>query len=89
MFHKLVHMSPALHTTAHHMVEPMDLKVSHRHITSSSMKHSDKTFMGMTTSGKNAENVMAMCEILFGKDVMEETPGHHWQFQRQFALGLG
>src|SRR5690606_21704845 len=76
MFHKLSHMSPALHSTAHHIVEPMDLKVSHRHlhITYSSMKHSDKTFMGMTTSGKNAEDVMAMCEILFGRDVMEETP---------------
>lgn len=76
MFHKLAHMSPALHSTAHHIVEPMDMKVSHRHlaITYSSMKHSDKTFMGMTTSGKNAEDVMAMCEILFGRDVMEETP---------------
>ena len=76
MFHKLSHMSPALHSSAHHIVEPMDMKVSHRHlaITYSSMKHSDKTFMGMTTSGKNAEDVMDMCEILFGADVMEETP---------------
>lgn len=76
MFHKLAHMSPALHSTAHHIVEPMDIKVSHRHlaITYSSMKYSDKTFMGMTTSGKNAEDVMDMCEILFGRDVMEETP---------------
>ena len=38
------------------------------------MKYSDKTFMGMTTSGKNAEDVMDMCEILFGADVMDETP---------------
>ncbi|NBR88532.1 MAG: trimethylamine methyltransferase [Rhodobacteraceae bacterium] len=76
MFHKLSHMSPALHSSAHHIVEPMDMVVSHRHlhITYSSMKYSDKTFMGMTTSGKNAEDVMAMCEILFGADVMEETP---------------
>ena len=76
MFHKLAHMSPALHSTAHHIVEPMDMKVSHRHlaITCSPMKHSDKTFMGMKTSGKNAEDVMDMCEILFGADVMEETP---------------
>ncbi|MGB5868805.1 MAG: trimethylamine methyltransferase family protein [Albidovulum sp.] len=76
MFHKLSHMSPALHSSAHHIVEPMDLKVSHRHlhITYSSMKYSDKTFMGMTTSGKNAEDVMDMCAILFGADVMEQTP---------------
>lgn len=69
-------MSFALHSTAYRIVEPMDGKVSHRHlrITCSSMKHSDKTCMHMTTSGKTAEEVMAMCEILFGPDVMEETP---------------
>ncbi|MEO1723669.1 MAG: trimethylamine methyltransferase family protein, partial [Pseudomonadota bacterium] len=74
MFHKLSHMSPALHSSAHHIVEPMDHPVSHRHlrITYSSMKHSDKTFMGMTTSGRNAEDVLDMCAILFGADVMEE-----------------
>ena len=27
-FHKLAHMSPALHSTAHHIVEPMDLAVA-------------------------------------------------------------
>ena len=75
-FHKLAHMSPALHSSAHVICEPMDVPVNHRHlwITYSSMSHSDKTFMGMTTSGKNAEDVMAMCEILFGREVLEETP---------------
>ena len=73
MFHKLAHMSPALHSSAHHIVEPMDHPVSHRHlrITYSSMKHSDKTFMGMTTSGRNAEDVLDMCAILFGAEFME------------------
>nr|CAA6826189.1 MAG: Methyltransferase [uncultured Thiotrichaceae bacterium] len=44
--HKLSHMSPAIHSSAHHIVEPMDHAVSHRHlrITYSSMKYSDKTF---------------------------------------------
>ncbi len=75
-FHKLAHMSPAIHSSAHHIVEPMDHVVAHRHlrITYSSMKHSDKTFMGMTTSGKNAEDVLDMCEILFGKAFMETHP---------------
>ena len=51
------------------------------------MKHSDKTFMGMTTSGKNAEDVMAMCAIPFGEDfeshpvVVGNTP--------EFTAGLG
>ncbi len=73
MFHKLAHMSPALHSSAHHIVEPMDHPVAHRHlrITYSSMKYSDKTFMGMTTSAKNAEDVLDMCAILFGADFME------------------
>jgi len=73
MFHKLAHMAPALHSTAHHIVEPMDHVVAHRHlrITYSSMKHSDKTFMGMTTSPRNAEDVLDMCAILFGSDFME------------------
>ncbi|WP_352973438.1 trimethylamine methyltransferase family protein [Mesorhizobium sp. M1334] len=72
-FHKLAHMMPALHSSAHHIVEPMDLVVAHRHlhITYSSMKHSDKIFMGMTTSPKNAEDVLDMCEILFGKGFLE------------------
>ncbi|MDQ2089626.1 trimethylamine methyltransferase family protein [Marimonas arenosa] len=76
MFHKLSHMLPALHSSAHHIVEPMDHPISQRHlrITYSSMKHSDKTFMGMTTSPKNAEDVLDMCAILFGADFMESHP---------------
>lgn len=76
LFHKLAHMSPALHSSAHHIVEPMDIAVSHRHlhITYSSMKYSDKMFMGMTTSPKNAEDVMDMCAVLFGAEFMEDHP---------------
>ena len=76
MFHKLSHMSPALHSTAHHIVEPYDHPISQRHlrITYSSMKHSDKMFMGMTTSPKNAEGVMEMCAVLFGAEFMETHP---------------
>ncbi len=75
MFHKLSHMLPALHSSAHHIVEPYDHPISHRHlrITYSSMKYSDKTFMGMTTCPKNAEDVIEMCRILFGADFIEET----------------
>ena len=75
-FHKLSHMLPAIHSSAHHIVEPYDHPISHRHlrITYSSMKHSDKTFMGMTTSPKNAEDVMDMCALLFGEDYLETHP---------------
>ncbi|MCV6587298.1 MAG: trimethylamine methyltransferase family protein, partial [Marinibacterium sp.] len=76
MFHKLSHMMPALHSSAHHIVEPYDHPISQRHlrITYSSMKYSDKTFMGMTTSPKNAEDVIDMCGILFGEDFLEDHP---------------
>jgi trimethylamine--corrinoid protein Co-methyltransferase len=76
MFHKLAHMMPALHSSAHHIVEPYDHAISHRHlrITYSSMKYSDKTFMGMTTSPKNAEDVMDMCAILFGEEFIDTHP---------------
>ena len=76
MFHKLSHMLPAMHSSAHHIVEPYDHPISQRHlrITYSSMKHSDKMFMGMTTSPKNAEDVMDMCAILFGEEFIQENP---------------
>ena len=75
-FHKLSHMLPAIHSSAHHIVEPYDHPISQRHlrITYSTMKYSDKTFMGMTTSPKNAEDVMEMCAILFGKEFMMTHP---------------
>jgi len=75
-FHKLAQMLPAMHSSAHHIVEPYDHPISQRHlrITYSSMKYSDKTFMGMTTSGRNAEDVLEMCAILFGEAFMETHP---------------
>jgi trimethylamine--corrinoid protein Co-methyltransferase len=75
-FHKLSHMLPAIHSSAHHIVEPYDHPISQRHlrITYSSMKYSDKTFMGMTTSPKNAEDVIEMAAILFGDDYLDTHP---------------
>ncbi len=76
MLHRLAHLSPAIHSTSHHIVEPMDHPVAHRHlrITYSSMKNSDKTIMGMTTSPKNAADVLDMCAIVFGGEFMETHP---------------
>ncbi|MEM7081146.1 MAG: trimethylamine methyltransferase family protein [Pseudomonadota bacterium] len=76
IFHKLSHLSPALHSSAHVICEPMDVPVGHRHlwITYSSMAHSDKTFMGMSTSGDNAADVIDMCKILFGEEYLHTHP---------------
>jgi trimethylamine--corrinoid protein Co-methyltransferase len=75
-FHKLAHMSLGLHSTAHVICEPMDIPVGHRHlhITYSSMAHSDKTFMGMTTTGQRAADVIEMAKILFGAETLETRP---------------
>ncbi len=74
-FHKLSHMCPAIHSSAHVICEPMDIPVGHRHlwITYSSMVHSDKTYMGMSTSGDNAKDVIEMSKILFGEDFLMEN----------------
>ncbi len=74
-FHKLSHVLPAMHSSAHHIVEPYDHPISHRHlrITYSSIRYSDKTFMGMTTSPKNAEDVIDMCDILFGNEFVNSN----------------
>jgi trimethylamine--corrinoid protein Co-methyltransferase len=76
VFHKLAHMLPALHSSAHVICEPMDVPVNHRHlwITYSSMVHSDKTFMGMSTSESRAEDVMEMVKILFGAEFVDAHP---------------
>ena len=65
--------------------------ISQRHlrITYSSMKHSDKTFMGMTTSPKNAEDVMEMCAILFGDDYIDTHPVVTGNCNGNSPLGLG
>ena len=75
-FHKLSHVSPAIHSSAHVICEPMDKPVGHRHlwITYSSMAYSDKTFMGMSTSGDNGEDVMSMVKILFGEEFIDSHP---------------
>ena len=74
-FHRLAHLEPGLHSSAHVICEPMDIPVGHRHlwITYSSMAHSDKTYMGMSTTGQRARDVMEMTKILFGADYVEKN----------------
>ncbi|EEX11513.1 conserved hypothetical protein [Ruegeria lacuscaerulensis ITI-1157] len=76
MRHKLGHLLRALHSSAHHIVEPFDHPDSQRRprIPYSSLNRSDKTFMGMTTSPKNPEDVMEMRNIPFGEAFIEEHP---------------
>ncbi len=74
-FAKLAYLEPALHMTGGVLCEPMDVSVSHRHLTmtESLLKHSDKTFMGAVTSRQRAEDSLHMAGIVFGQDVVRET----------------
>ena len=91
MFHKLAHMSPALHSTAHHIVEPMDHVVAHRHlrITYSSMKYSDKTFMGMTTTPKERRRCHGYVRHIIRRRLYGNSCRGDWKLQRKFAFSLG
>ena len=92
MFHKLAHMMPAMHSSAHHIVEPYDHPISQRHlrITYSSMKYSDKTFIGHDT---NQPQERRGCDRHVRDPVWggfhRQPPGGDRQLQRQLAAGLG
>jgi trimethylamine---corrinoid protein Co-methyltransferase len=75
-FHKLAYMAPALHSSSSIICEPMDIAVPkrHLHIIHSALKHSDKPFMGIVTSGDRAEDTMEMAGIVFGKDFVQDNP---------------
>ena len=73
------------------MCEPVDLPVNKRHLDMvyAHMRLSDKPFMGSVTHPERAADTVAMCEILFGKEFVDEQHGLHQPHQRQFAAGVG
>ena len=64
-FHKLAYMSPGLHVDSSVTCEPMDIPVPHRHLHTaySNLRHSDKPYMGGTTSRRAAEDSVEMARI--------------------------
>ncbi len=76
VFHKLAHLSPALHGTGAVTCEPVDLPVPrrHLHVTLSAIRHSDKVFMGPVTAPERAEDAVRMAGILFGEGFVAENP---------------
>ncbi len=69
-FHKLAHVSPALHNVGSVTCEPTDspVAVRHLHITASAIRHSDKSFMGPVTAPERAADAVRMAEVVFGAD---------------------
>ena len=73
-FVKLGYMSKWLHHSGGTVCEPTDVPVNKRHLDMllAHMIYSDKPFMGAVTEPSRAQDSVEMCEILFGKDFVQE-----------------
>jgi trimethylamine---corrinoid protein Co-methyltransferase len=78
-FENLVRLSqafPQLDTPGGTICEPNDKPLDSRHLDMvyALLTLSDKPFMGSVTSGPNAEDTIAMAELVFGRESLEQTP---------------
>ncbi|MGF1502149.1 MAG: trimethylamine methyltransferase family protein [Paracoccaceae bacterium] len=75
-FVKVIYQTPWLHHSGGTVCEPTDVAVNKRHLDMlyAHMRLSDKPFMGSVTDPQRARDSVAMCEILFGRDVVATTP---------------
>jgi trimethylamine--corrinoid protein Co-methyltransferase len=73
---KLAHSFPQLDSPGGTICEPNDLPLDSRHLDMvfALLTLSDKPFMGSVTSGPNAVDTIAMAEMVFGHESLEETP---------------
>jgi trimethylamine--corrinoid protein Co-methyltransferase len=73
---KLAQSFPQLDSPGGTICEPNDLPLDSRHLDMvfALLTLSDKPFMGSVTSGPNAVDTIAMAEMVFGKESLEETP---------------
>ncbi len=74
-FVKLAYLSPFCHHSGGTVCEPVDLPVNKRHLEMvyAHMRWSDKPFMGSVTKPERAADTVEMCEILFGKEFVENN----------------
>jgi len=73
---KLAQSFPQLDSPGGTICEPNDLPLDSRHLDMvyALTTLSDKVFMGSVTSGPNARDTIAMAEMIFGKESLEQTP---------------
>jgi trimethylamine---corrinoid protein Co-methyltransferase len=73
---RLAQSFPQLDTPGGTICEPNDKPLDSRHLDMvyALLTLSDKPFMGSVTSGPNAADTIAMAEMVFGRDSLEETP---------------
>ncbi|PIE12232.1 MAG: trimethylamine methyltransferase [Rhodobacterales bacterium] len=74
-FVKLGYMSKWLHHSGGTVCEPTDVAVNKRHLDMlhAHMTLSDKPFMGSVTEPSRARDSVDMCEILFGKEFVQQN----------------
>ena len=74
-FVKLGYMSKWLHHSGGTVCEPTDIPVNKRHLDMlmAHMTLSDKPFMGSVTEPSRAQDSVEMCEVLFGKDFVQDN----------------
>ncbi len=74
-FVKLAYMSKWLHHSGGTVCEPTDIPVNKRHLDMllAHMTLSDKPFMGSVTEPSRAQDSIEMCEILFGKEFVQNN----------------
>jgi trimethylamine--corrinoid protein Co-methyltransferase len=73
---KLAQSFPQLDSPGGTICEPNDKPLDSRHLDMvyALLTVSDKPFMGSVTSGPNAADSIAMAEMVFGRESLEETP---------------
>jgi len=73
---KLAQSFPQLDSPGGTICEPNDKPLDSRHLDMvyALLTLSDKPFMGSVTSGPNAADTIAMAEMVFGRESLEETP---------------
>jgi trimethylamine---corrinoid protein Co-methyltransferase len=73
---RLAQAFPQLDTPGGTICEPNDKPLDSRHLDMvyALLTLSDKPFMGSVTSGPNADDTIAMAEMVFGADSIRETP---------------
>ena len=74
-FVKLAYMSPSLHHSGGTVCEPVDVPVAKRHLDMvySHIKYSDKPFMGSVTAPERAADSVAMAEMVFGREFVDQN----------------
>ena len=74
-FVKLAYLAPSIHHSGGTLCEPVDLPVNKRHydMVYAHIRFSDKPFMGSVTHPSRAHDTIDMCQILFGKDFVDQN----------------